>query len=61
MFRPCRVIFRENVFVIVTLRLHFIVEREGAVDCILCTGGMKSLRSRPAGLFVHLLVISVFV
>jgi hypothetical protein len=26
MFRPCWVIFRENFFVIVTLRLHFIVE-----------------------------------
>jgi hypothetical protein len=26
MFRPCWVIFRENFFVIITLRLHFIVE-----------------------------------
>jgi hypothetical protein len=26
MFRPCWVIFRENFFVILTLRLHFIVE-----------------------------------
>jgi hypothetical protein len=26
MFRPCWVIFRENFFVIVTLRLHFIAE-----------------------------------
>jgi hypothetical protein len=26
MFRPCWVIFRENFFVIVTIRLHFIVE-----------------------------------
>jgi hypothetical protein len=26
MFRPCWVIFRENFFVIVALRLHFIVE-----------------------------------
>jgi hypothetical protein len=26
MFRPCWVIFRENFFVIFTLRLHFIVE-----------------------------------
>jgi hypothetical protein len=25
-FRPCWVMFRENFFVIVTLRLHFIVE-----------------------------------
>jgi hypothetical protein len=49
MFRPCWVIFRENFFVIVTLRLHFIVEREGAVDCVLCTGGVNCLRSRPAG------------
>jgi hypothetical protein len=35
--------------VVVTLRLHFIVEWESAVDCILCTGGVKSLRSGPAG------------
>jgi hypothetical protein len=35
MFRPCWVIFRENSFVIVTLRLHFIVEWECAVDCVL--------------------------
>jgi hypothetical protein len=34
-FRPCWVIFRENIFVIVTLRLHFIVEWECAVDCVL--------------------------
>jgi hypothetical protein len=34
-FRPCWVIFRENFFVTVTLRLHFIVEWECAVDCIL--------------------------
>jgi hypothetical protein len=26
MFRPCWIIFRENLFVIVTLRLHFTVE-----------------------------------
>jgi hypothetical protein len=31
MFRPCWVIFRENFFVIVTLRLRYIVERECAV------------------------------
>jgi hypothetical protein len=35
MFRTCWVIFRENFFVIVTLRLHFIVEWECAVDCVL--------------------------
>jgi hypothetical protein len=35
MFRPCWVIFRENFFVIVTLRLHFVVEWECAVDCVL--------------------------
>jgi hypothetical protein len=34
MFRPCWVIFRENFF-IVALRLHFIPECEGAVDCVL--------------------------
>jgi hypothetical protein len=45
MFRPCWVIFREN-FVIVTLRLHFIVEWECAVDCIeawtLCGAGLQA-------------------
>jgi hypothetical protein len=35
MFRPCWVIFRENFFVIVTLRLHFTVEWGCAVDCVL--------------------------
>jgi hypothetical protein len=30
--------------VIVTLRLHFIVEWECAVDCVLCTGGVNSPR-----------------
>jgi hypothetical protein len=48
MFRPCWVIFRENFFVIIPLRLHFIVEWECAVDCVLCTGGVNCLRSRPA-------------
>jgi hypothetical protein len=38
-----------ELFVIVTLRLHFIVQRECAVDCVLCTGGVNSLRSGPAG------------
>jgi hypothetical protein len=63
-----------ELFVIVTLRLHFIVEWQCAVDCVLCSGGVNSLRSGlhccSAGrdrtesdktLFVHLLVISVFV
>jgi hypothetical protein len=36
MFRPCWVIFRENFFVTVTLRLHFTVEWECAVDRALC-------------------------
>jgi hypothetical protein len=35
MFRPYWVIFRENFFLIVTLRLHFIFEWECAVDCVL--------------------------
>jgi hypothetical protein len=48
MFRPCWVIFRENFFVIVTLRVHFMVEWECAVDCVLCTGGVNSLRSGSA-------------
>jgi hypothetical protein len=46
MFRPCWVIFRENFFVIVTLRLHFVVELECAIDCVLRTGGVNSPRSR---------------
>jgi hypothetical protein len=33
MFRPCWVIFREKLSVVVTLRLHYTVERECAVDC----------------------------
>jgi hypothetical protein len=45
MFQPCWVILRENFFVIVTLRLHFIVEWECAVNCVLCTGGVNSLWS----------------
>jgi hypothetical protein len=43
MFRPCWVIFRENFFVVVTLRLHFIVEWECAVDCV------RRCFWRPAG------------
>jgi hypothetical protein len=35
-----------ELFVIVTLRLHFIVEWECAVDCVLCPGGVNSPRSR---------------
>jgi hypothetical protein len=35
MLRPWWVIFRENFFVIVTLRLHFIVELECAINCVL--------------------------
>jgi hypothetical protein len=37
-----------ELFVILTLRLHFIFEWECAVDCVQCTGGVNSLRSRPA-------------
>jgi hypothetical protein len=36
-----------ELLVIVTLRLHFIVEWECAVDCVLCTGGVNSLQSGP--------------
>jgi hypothetical protein len=32
--------------VVVTLRLHYTVERERAVDCVLCIGGVNSLWSR---------------
>jgi hypothetical protein len=49
MFRPCWVIFRDNFFVIVTLRLHFIVELECAVDCVLrCfwTRELSAVRAR---------------
>jgi hypothetical protein len=47
MFRPCWVIFRENFFVIVTLRLHLIFEWECAVDCVLeawtlCGPGLRT-------------------
>jgi hypothetical protein len=35
MFRPCWVVFRENFSVLVTLRLHFILECECAVDGVL--------------------------
>jgi hypothetical protein len=38
-----------ELFVTVTLRLHFTVERECAVDCVLCTGGVNCPRSSPAG------------
>jgi hypothetical protein len=34
-----------ELFVIFTLRLHFIVECKCAVDGVLCTGGVNSLRS----------------
>jgi hypothetical protein len=53
MFRPCMVIFRENFFVIVTLRLHFTVEWECAVDCVLRCFWNRELSAaracRPAG------------
>jgi hypothetical protein len=48
MFRPCWVIFRENIFVIVTLRLHFIVEWECAVDCVLRCFWRRELSAVPA-------------
>jgi hypothetical protein len=46
MFRPCWVVFRENFFVIVALRLHLIVELECAVDlyCVVF-GGVNSPQS----------------
>jgi hypothetical protein len=47
MFRPCWVIFREKLFVTITLGLHFTVEWECAVDCVLCTGGVNCLQSGP--------------
>jgi hypothetical protein len=43
-FRPCWVIFRENFFVIVALRLHFIVAWECAVDCVPQAGTAESSR-----------------
>jgi hypothetical protein len=47
MFRPCWVIFRENFFVVVTLRLGFIFEWECAVGCVpeawtLCGPGLQA-------------------
>jgi hypothetical protein len=35
MFRLCWVIFREKLSVVVTLSLHYTIERECAVDCAL--------------------------
>jgi hypothetical protein len=40
--------FQGELFVIVTIRLHLIVEWECAVDCVLCTGGVNSPLSRLA-------------
>jgi hypothetical protein len=40
---------RGELFVTVTLRLHFIAEWERAVSCVMCTRGVNSLRSRLAG------------
>jgi hypothetical protein len=37
-----------QLFVIVTLRLHFIVEWECAVVCVLCTGGVNTLQAGTA-------------
>jgi hypothetical protein len=48
MFRPCWVIFRENFFVIVKLRLHIIVEWECAVDCVLRCFWRRELSAVPA-------------
>jgi hypothetical protein len=48
MFRPCWVMFREKFFVIVTLRLHFIVECECAVDCVLRCFWRRELSVVPA-------------
>jgi hypothetical protein len=63
--------FQGELFVIVTLRLHFIVEWECAVDCVLrwfwrrelsaVRPDRGELKERDKTLFVHLLVISVFV
>jgi hypothetical protein len=54
MFRPCWVIFRESFFVIVTPTLHFIVEWERAVDCVLeawtlCGPGLQNSRLQKQG------------
>jgi hypothetical protein len=48
MFRPGWVIFRESFFVIVTLWLHFIVEWECAVDCVLRCFWRRELCAVPA-------------
>jgi hypothetical protein len=49
MFRPCWVIFRENLFVIVTPRLHLKLS-ENMLLTVYCVvfGGVNSLRSGPA-------------
>jgi hypothetical protein len=48
MFRLCWVIFKENFFVIVTLRLHFMVEWGRAVDCVLRCFWRRELFAVPA-------------
>jgi hypothetical protein len=48
MFRPCWIIFRENFFVIFTLRLHFIIEWEYAVDCVLRCFRRREFAAVPA-------------
>jgi hypothetical protein len=48
MFRPCWVIFMEKFFVIFTVRLHFVVELECAVDCVLRCFWRRELSAVPA-------------
>jgi hypothetical protein len=59
-FRPCRVIFRENFFVIVTPRLHFIVEWECAVDCVLRCFWRRALSARVHAASTQYTVNSTF-
>jgi hypothetical protein len=62
MFRPCWLIFREKLSVVVTLSLHYTVERECAVDCALSRFWRRELFDEidEKKLFVHLLVSNVF-
>jgi hypothetical protein len=50
MFRPCWVIFREKLFVTVTLGLHFTVAWECAFDCVLRCFWTRELSAVPAWL-----------
>jgi hypothetical protein len=53
MFRPCWIIFRDNFFVIVTLRLHFIVEWECAAARTADSSTLQKQRSTQSTAHSH--------